>query len=449
MYTEWLFEQIDKRWHDREFMICNGDIKTYSLLKKEILYWREYLQQNLITAGQIAGLEGDYSPSIIALFFALMWNRNIIVPTTNIPPEEIEKRNKIANVMVRFVFEKGRLKSKENLEGKIRNELLKEYTNSNEPGLILFSSGSTGVPKAILHDLTALTERFCDFKKKSFKSLIFLLFDHIGGINTLFSIVSGGGSLVVAESRRPEDVLNHIEKYKVELLPTSPTFLNLILISEAYENYDLSSLKLITYGTEPMPKNLLKRLKGVFRSADFKQTYGITELGILGTKSKSSESLWMKIGGSGYQVKIVDDILWVKSKTSMIGYLNAPSPFTEDGWFITGDKVEIDGEYFKIIGRDTDIINVGGKKVFPCEVEDVLLQMNNVRDVVVYGEKNPITGQIVAADVNLFKDEPLTNLKRRLYQFCRDRLERYKVPVKIKITNESFHGDRFKKMRNK
>lgn len=449
MYTEWLLEQIDKKWSEREFMICQSGVRQYSWLKEETLFWKEYLQRNSITSGQIVSLEGDYSPAIIALFFALMWNQNIIVPISNIPFEEVERRNKIANVMLRFIFEKDKLKAKEKfLDNKIRNELLEEYVNKNAPGLILFSSGSTGEPKGMLHNLDVLTEKFCN-SKKSFKSLIFLLFDHIGGINTLFSIISGGGTLVVATSRQPEDILNHVEKYKVELLPASPTFLNLILISEAYKHYDCSSLNLITYGTEPMPENLLKRLKDIFLNVRFKQTYGISEVGILSTKSESSESIWMKVGGEGHQTKVVDGILWIKSRTSMVGYLNAPSPFTEDGWFITGDKVEVKGEYFKVVGRDTDIINVGGEKVFPSEVEDVLLQMNNVKDVVVYGEKNPITGQIVVVDVNLLEDEPSTNFKRRLYQFCRDRLERYKVPVKIKITNGTFHSDRFKKMRNK
>ena len=109
----------------------------------------------------------------------------------------------------------------------------------------------------------------------------------------LFSIISGGGTLVVSQNRQPEAVLSHIDKYKVELLPTSPSFLNLVLISEAYKRYDCSSLKLITYGTEPMPEGLLKRLKTAAPRAEFKQTYGVTEIGILGTKSESSGSVWM------------------------------------------------------------------------------------------------------------------------------------------------------------
>ena len=449
MYTDWLLEEIERKWSEKEFMIWHGDVKCYSWLKKEILYWKGYLQRNSINSGQIVSLEGDYSPAIVALFLALMWNKNIIVPIANVTFKEMKRRHEIANVMVRFIFEKNKLKLKEQvLNKKIKNELLEMFIDKNEPGLILFSSGSTGSSKGILHNLNILTEKFYE-SKKSFKSLIFLLFDHIGGINTLFSIISSGGTLVVTSSRQPEDILNYIEKYKIELLPTSPTFLNLILMSEVYEHYDCSSLKLITYGTESMPESLLKRLKNIFPDVRFKQTYGISEVGILGTKSESSESVWMKIGGKGYQIKVVDEILWIKTKISMIGYLNAPSPFTEDGWFITGDKVEVKSEYLKIVGRDTDIINVGGEKVSPLEVENVILQMDNVEYVTVYGEKNFITGQMVVAEVNLSSDESLMSLKKRIHEFCKDKLGKYKIPAKIKITDSQLYNERFKKVRVK
>ena len=85
----------------------------------------------------------------------------------------------------------------------------------------------------------------------------------------------------------------------------------------------------------------------------------------------------------------------------MLGYLNAPSPFTDDGWFNTGDKVEVDGDYFRILGRQSEIINVGGQKVYPAQVESVVQEMPEVAEVSVYGEKNAIMGQIVCAAIRL------------------------------------------------
>ena len=85
------------------------------------------------------------------------------------------------------------------------------------------------------------------------RSLTFLLFDHIGGFNTLMYNLSNAGCSIMTDKRDPESICEIIEKYHVETLPTSPTFINLLLLSEAYLKHDLSSLKLVTYGTEAMP----------------------------------------------------------------------------------------------------------------------------------------------------------------------------------------------------
>ncbi|MEX3935792.1 hypothetical protein AB4Y32_29015 [Paraburkholderia phymatum] len=121
-----------------------------------------------------------------------------------------------------------------------------------------------------------------------------------------------------------------------------------------------------------------------------KQTYGLSELGILPTRSKGSGSLWMKLGTEGFEHRIADDVLWIRSATAMLGYLNAPSPFDDEGWFNTGDVVETDGEYVPALGRRSEIVNVGGEKVYPGEVESTLLAAGNARDVTVSGRPTPV-----------------------------------------------------------
>ena len=100
----------------------------------------------------------------------------------------------------------------------------------------------------------------------------------------------------------------------MELLPTSPTFLNMVLISEVYKKYNLESLQIVTYGTEVMPEYTLKKFHDLFPKVQLKQTYGLSELGIMRSKSKSSNSLWVKVGGEDYQTKIKDGILHIKAK---------------------------------------------------------------------------------------------------------------------------------------
>jgi long-chain acyl-CoA synthetase len=242
-------------------------------------------------------------------------------------------------------------------------------------------------------------------------------------------------------------VLRAVEQHKVELLPTSPTFINLVLLSDAYRRYDLSSLKIVTYGTEPMPESTLRRFHEVLPHIQLQQTYGLSEVGILRSKSRSSDSLWVKLGGEGFQTRVVNDILHVKAESAMLGYLNAPSPFTEDGWFNTGDKVEVDGEYFRILGRQSDIINVGGQKVYPAQVESVVQEMPEVAEVSVYGERNPIMGQIPCAVIRLKQPRDVREFHRELRQFCRERLQEFQIPVRVTFVESAMYGERFKKNR--
>ena len=209
-----------------------------------------------------------------------------------------------------------------------------------------------------------LVEKFRNKIRRSYRTLIFLKLDHIGGINTLFSILLNGGTLITPGDRTPLAVCAAMEKYKVELLPTTPTFLNMVLVSGAWQDQDLSSLQVITYGTEPMPVSTLESLNRSFPNVTFKQTYGLTELGIFSTKSKTSDSTWMKVGGQGIETKVKDGTLWVRSGAAMMGYLNGPNPFDKEGWYDTGDQVEMDGEYLRIKGRHEERINVGGERCF-------------------------------------------------------------------------------------
>ena len=178
------------------------------------------------------------------------------------------------------------------------------------------------------------------------------------------------------------------------------------------------------------------------------QTYGLSEVGILRSKSRSSDSLWVKIGGDGFETRIVDGILQIKAQSAMLGYLNATSPFTDDGWYNTGDRVEVDGEWMRILGRESEIINVGGEKVYPAEVESVLQEVPGVCDAVVFGVKNPITGMMVSARIST-TDESLADkaLINAAKAHCRSRLQAFKVPVKVEVVRETQHSARFKKIR--
>jgi acyl-coenzyme A synthetase/AMP-(fatty) acid ligase len=311
---------------------------------------------------------------------------------------------------------------------------------------VLFSSGSSGESKAALLDFGALLSRFRKHRP-GFVTLAFLLLDHIGGINTLFHTLCNGGTIVTAPDRTPDAVAAAIAAHRVQLLPTTPTFLRMLLISDAHTRHGLGSLEMITYGTEPMPEATLAAIRKAFPKVRLKQTYGLSELGILPTQSRSPDSLWLRLGADGFEHRVVDSVLHIRAASAMLGYLNAPAPFDEDGWFNTNDLVETDGEYLRILGRRTELINVGGEKVHPAEIENILLQVENVKDATVSARPNPVTGSVVAARITPCGPEEADELKERVRRFCQERLERYKVPAVIQIIQQDQHGSRFKKTR--
>src|ERR1035437_10860314 len=123
----------------------------------------------------------------------------------------------------------------------------------------------------------------------------------------------------------------------------------------------------------------------------------------------------------------------------MLGYLNAPSMFDAAGWFNTQDRVEVDGEYFRILGRTTDLINVGGQKVYPAEIEDAILALDNIEDVSVYGEPHSMLGNIIVAKVATVAPEDLQSLKSRIRLACRVKLAPFKVPDRKSTRLNSSH----------
>lgn len=430
-------------------IIYNGKKYSYNELYIKIKEIESFIKDK-IKSGEVVAILADYSFVSIALFFALYENKNIIAPITSTSQKEIDGKLKESFSTKIINLENEKLVIT-NIKSEASHKIINDLQTSKCAGLILFSSGSTGAPKAMIHNLDTLVDSYGDKKQKQINMLVFLMFDHIGGINTMLNILSMNATMIIPQNRNADDICKLIEEYKIAVLPSSPTFLNLILINRSYEKYDLSSLRMITYGTETMPEGLLGRLKAVFSKVKFLQTFGTSETGIAATSSKSSSSTFMKIDDENLEYKIVDNELWLRSKTQILGYLNrSMESFTNDGWFKTGDLVELDNEGFiKIIGRNKEIINVGGQKVLPSEVESVLLGMDEIEDCLVYGEQNAITGQSVSCDVVLKHGIDDSGFKILVRKFCKDKLDNFKIPTRVNVVQKTEFTERFKKSRIK
>ena len=428
-----LLRQLTTIWQgvDHPLLIHNETELKFSHLTQE-----RAIDLTKVRRGDVVALIGDFDPQSITTLLRLIDMGVVVVPLSNETKHEHDYFFDTAFVDVIIEHDRVHRRPHDNT-----HDLIRWFRTANKSGLVLFSTGTSGRPKAILHDFTQFLKRF-DTPRPALRTMSFLLFDHIGGLNTLFHTLFNKGVVVTPEERNVDSILDVCERYKVELLPTTPTFLRTMLFSGAVPNKLPSSLKVITYGTEQMDQSTLGELCRLCPNIDFRQTYGMSELGIVRVKSKSRNSLFIKIGGEGIETRVVNKVLQIRSQSRMVGYLNTDSPFDKEGWYDTKDMVEEEGEYFRILGRADDVITVGGLKFMSSEVERTILEAQNVFLAKAYSRKNPVTGQHVELLVQPTPGKQLD--KSELMSFLKNRLQPHMVPKRIKIGEVSV-GHRFKR----
>lgn len=444
MHTTFLTERFAEAAGEAAIVSPAGDCSFGGLLERHE-HWANHLTGLDLNPGTVVGLRGDFTPNTIALFLALA-DRGAIVAPERIGSAEVEDKDRIAEVEACFEVD-GHDRVEHARTGRIAtHEHYVELRRRGHPGLVGFSSGTSGEPKAAVHDLASLLDTFRP-RRTALSTFAFLLFDHLGGIRTMLHALANTVPMVATRDRSPETICTLIEGHRVELLPATPTFFNLLLLSGAHRRHDLSSLRVITYGAEPMPQSTLDRLRSAFPDVKLQQTYGMIEIGPLSTRSRADGSLWVKVGGEGFETRVVDGVLQVRSSSNSLGYLNAPTPVTPDGWFVTGDAVAQEGEYLRFLGRASEQINVGGEKVSPPEVESVIQAVEGIEEATVFGEPNGLMGQIVCARVHTGTHADERELVRRVKSACREKLDRFKVPVKVVVVGDAPSGERIKKSR--
>ncbi|CAG9168613.1 class I adenylate-forming enzyme family protein [Cupriavidus respiraculi] len=427
-----LIAKLSEIWKDVDyaFLIHNGNELKFSQIAAE-----NPVDLSQVKPGDVVAIIGDFNPSSILTLLRLIDLGAIVVPLTVETAQQHDYFFEQAQVDVIIDGDAVRRRAHQD-----SHALIDALRRDQHAGLILFSTGTTGRPKAILHDLTLFLKRF-ETPRPTSRTINFLLFDHIGGINTLLHTLFNKGVVVAPQARTVHSVLETCRAFDVEVLPTTPTFLRMMLMSGAVPDMVPPCLKLITYGTERMDQPTLDALCALLPQVDFRQTFGMSELGIVRVKSEARDSLFMKVGGEGVETRVVDDVLQIRSRSRMLGYLNAPSPFDADGWYDTKDIVEVKDGYYKVVGRTSEVINVGGLKFMASEVERVALDYPGVSLVKAYARQNPITGQHVEltvqpADGALEKDA--------LAAFLKDKLQAHMVPKRIRLESVSV-GHRFKR----
>ncbi len=303
-----------------------------------------------------------------------------------------------------------------------------------EFSVLIMSSGTTGVPKLAQHSIDSLLGRIRPPKADQPRQKWLLTYhpSTYGGLQVLLSSLITGAELVTTSNPTVASLCEAALTYRPSHISGTPTFWRSFLLTLGPRASTLQ-LEQITLGGEIADAHILKALRETYPAASISHIYASTEAGALFSVRDGLAGFpaaWLETGIDGIGLRIREGVLQVKSPRGMKRYVvRAAVPvLTEDGWLMTGDLVEQVGDRVYFSGRQDTMLNVGGAKVRPEEVEQVLFSLPEIADARVYGVRNPITGVVLAVDIVAQPGQDLASLKVTLPANLRARLESYKVP---------------------
>jgi acyl-CoA synthetase (AMP-forming)/AMP-acid ligase II len=269
------------------------------------------------------------------------------------------------------------------------------------PTLIL-TTGTTGRQKAARHDWNRLVaaSKHAD-EQPGARWLLAYNLNQFAGVQVLLHVLVSRATLVAPRSNLPRDALAAMRELGVTHVSATPTFWRFVVSLLDEVGPSGLTLQQITLGGEAVPPTLLQRLTDLFPRARVSQVYGATEFGlgisVRDGRSGLPRSVLERGDDADVQLRVVDGELQVRSRVGMLGYYGEPE--VADAWRATGDLVEIRDDRVYFVGRASETINVGGVKVHPLPVEELVGAVAGVEMARAYARPSPITGQIVALDI--------------------------------------------------
>ena len=303
--------------------------------------------------------------------------------------------------------------------------------------ITIFTSGTTGQPKKVVHSIDTLTRsvRLGDKYKGQVWAYAYNP-THMAGLQVFFQAFENQNTLVNVFNMQRSEVHQKISEYQITHISATPTFYRLLLPFE--DSYQ--SVQRVTLGGEKSDNHLYDNIRKIFPNAKINNVYASTEAGSLFAAKGDCFQIPEKIRD---KFTVVDDELLIHR--SLLGKSDS---FKFDGdYYHSSDLIEwINKEegIFKFKSRKNELINVGGYKVNPGEVEDAINAMDGVKQSLVYGKANSILGNVLVAEVQLEEGFTLTDLDIR--KSLKERLQDFKIPRKIKFV-ETFSLTRTGKLK--
>lgn len=296
--------------------------------------------------------------------------------------------------------------------------------------LILYTSGTTGRPKKVSHTFEGFT-RNVKQQEKFAEDVWALAFNptHMAGLQVFFQALLNKNTMIYTFGDSMKELPNLIEQYKITCISATSTFYRSVL--PFFNSHTYPYVKRVTFGGEKYDSALGEKMGETFPNASIRNIYASTEAG----------SLFSAVGDLFEIKKEYLDFVKISQENELLvhqSFLGASDSYTLEGeWFHTGDLVEPVGvSQFKFATRQSDLINIGGYKVNPSEVENILEQIPGVNSALVKGRKNSVTGEILVADVVKAAELDSKELKKEIKQYASIHLQEWKVPRIIKFVDE-------------
>jgi len=384
--------------------------------------------------------------------------RAVIVDETRLPIIEAVKPEleSLKMVIVHGDRKGGNYSSFESVLDQGSDKFEPEGTKGSDICHLMYTSGTTGWPKGVMATHLNIWHNATEFGKVHFKpddiTMVATPIFHCWGlINGTFGTLSRGGTVITVERFYPEQALDEIERLRPTVFQGVPPMYNLFLRQPDIAKWDISSVIFCLSAATKMPETLIRQIEDKLKWR-YAEAWGLTESSCVGTTAPYTET---RIGSCGRgmddaEIKVVDDEgntlppgeqgeLCVKGTCVTNGYLNKPDAtaevFDSEDWFHAGDIAYMDEDgYAYIVDRKKDMINVGGEKVFPSEVEDMMLVHPKIRDLVIVGIPDDLKGEAPKAFIHLNEGETAT--LEEIREFCKPRMAPYKIPVAVEFIEE-------------